>query len=221
MRKVGALLALFAAGAAVSAVGQSYKRFGTPADTPEVTARIMLAGAARCALNDVPSSVRKVLATGPGSKSEAKAVKAMEGVTPKCFAADRGETSPILVRNALAEASYHVEYRRSAPDVSSQTRTPPASFAVAPADAKGTPEEEGAWTMAALANCTVFASSAGVRDLIMVPIGVPEEQQKFDALKPAMGRCMDEKTLAMLTPENFRGYLAAALWRQAQKAGGE
>lgn len=218
MRRAGALIALLAAGAATPALAQSYKKYGTPADTPEVTARILLAGAARCALNDVPSSVRKVLATDPASKSEAKAVKSMESVTPKCFAADRGETNPILVRNALAEASYHVAYRRAAPDVSSQTKTPPASFGVAPADAKGTPEQEGAWMMAALANCTVFASSAGVRDLIMVPIGVPEEQQQFDALKPAMARCMDAKTLAMLTPENFRGYLAAALWRQAEKA---
>jgi len=217
-RLVFSLVALLAAGASGPAPAQSYKHYGAPIDTPEVTARLMLAGAARCALKDVPSSVGKVLATEPASKNEAKAVKSMEAVTPKCFAADRGETDPILVRNALAEASYDAKYQRSAPDVSSQTRTPPDSFGVAAPNEKGTPDQEGAWTLAALANCTVFASSKGARDFIMVPIGVPEEQQQFDALKPAMAKCMNADELKLLTPAIFRGYLAAALWRQAEKA---
>lgn len=196
----------------------AYKNYGAPADTPEVTARIMLARASRCALNDVPSSVRKVLATTPASKAETKAVKSMEGVTPKCFADDRGETPPILVRNALAEASYRTKYLRSAPDVSSQTKTLPDSFGIVGPNERGTSEQEGAWTLAALANCTVFASSQGARGLITVPIGVPEEQQQFDALKPAMSECMKPDQLAVLTPAIFRGYLADALWRQAEKA---
>lgn len=212
-----ALAGTASAAAAQTPAGRNY---GRPVDSPETRANRALRGSTRCALGDAPSSVRKVLETAIGSDDEAKRVKSLIGVARNCYRADWPPFPATAVRNVIAEFFYLDQYRRDAPDLTKVLASPPESFAIVPAGSKGKPEpeQELAWYLAAVANCAVFAGSGPARELIVGPTDVAEEVRRFDALRPAIRRCLPAGGDAQLTPRVFRGFVAQALLTQAETA---
>lgn len=191
--------------------------YGRPLETPENRADFALRGAARCVFVDVPTSARKVLETEIGSADEAKRVKGLAGVSRRCFQPQWPAFQPTAFREALAEASYREQFYRD--DPTPAETTPPASFGVVAVDAKGTPEQEAAWQLAALGNCVVFASPAAAREWVIGPRNVEEETRRFALLKPGIAQCGGPAAVATLTARNFRGAVANALFERARRAG--
>lgn len=213
---IGGFLAV--AGATSTSAQDRFRDFGQPVDNAQTRANGALRSGAQCALLNVAPSVRKVLETTPGSKEEASRTKSMTAVSPECFPRESFTFDSTALHNALAEMTYLSRYGDKEPDLSSLGSEPPASFGVVPAGASGTPAQESTWALAALANCTVFVAPHDVRKLIMGPSDLPEEQTRFDVLKPAIGRCTHDPNMSALTPHLFRGFLANALLTRTQAA---
>ncbi|MES2337440.1 MAG: hypothetical protein V4537_05010 [Pseudomonadota bacterium] len=207
------LNALLAGAALFAALPATAQRYGRPVETVENRAIGALRGSSRCAAAEAPPSARKVLDTQLASDEEKKRVRMLMAVARKCYPASWPDFPPTLVRGAIAESLYLDAHRETKPK--SITGPAPASFGVVPAGTRGTPEQEIAWTLAAVANCVVFADAADVHHLLIGPAAVDEETKRFDALRPAIGRCLPAAQAAVLKPATFRGYLADALYRQA------
>lgn len=207
-----ALLPLIGVATLAAAQDGDRGNYGRPLDTPENRADMMLRFAARCVVEKVPSTARKVLETGIGSDDEAKRVKGLPGVGRECFQPQWPAFPATPFRDAIAEVTYRKAYRTEpvVPDAA-----PPASFAIVPDGTKGTPQQEAAWQLGAIARCTVFAGPHEAHRWIVGPRNVDEEQHRFDALKPAIARCVPPQSAAALTARNFRGPVAAALLARA------
>lgn len=211
MKRVMAALTLLASASPLSA----QQNYGRPIDTAENRAWMALRFSSRCAVSEVPASARKVLDTVIGSADEAKRVKSLVGLARKCYPGQWPAFPSTLVRGAIAESFYIEAYRTNAPTMVAKS-APPVSFGVVPAGTTGTSEQEVSWTLAAVANCIVYADAAGVRHLLLGPANVDEEIRRFDALRPSIGKCVPPAQATVLKPVTFRGYLADALFRQAR-----
>lgn len=207
------LTGIFLAAGAAAQDGDR-RDYGRPLDTPENRGDLAMRFAARCVVDKVPASARKVLDTGIGSDDEVKRVKGLVGVARECFQPQWPAFPPTAFRDAMAEVAYRKAHR-TLPDMASGP--PPASFGVVPADRKGTPQQEAAWTMAAIANCAVFAGSREAHEWVVGPRNVDEEQRRFGLLQPAIGKCVAPGQAAALTARNFRGPVAAALLARADR----
>lgn len=194
--------------------------YGVPAQTPENLARFALRGSSGCALRTAPGTAVKVLTSPIASAAEAKQAKSLRVVARSCYQPQWPDFVSTDVRNAIAEAQYRERYRIMPKVLADTAVSPPASFGVAPAGVTGTPQQDSAWFLAALANCVVFAAGADVHNLIIGPVGVPEEDRRFGVLKPALSRCQPAGS-PVLTSALFRGYLADALWMRVQSGTGK
>lgn len=188
--------------------------YGRPLDTPENRASMMLRFSSACAAREAPPTARKLLATEIGSDAEAKAAKSLHAVGRKCYQAQWPEFSSTAVRNSVAEYFYRERYRMSRP--SPLAGPPPASFGVVPAGATGSPAQEAAWSLAAIARCTVFVDPADAHQLVIGPSNVPEEDRRFALLKPALSKCVAPAQVAGLNARNLRGFVADALLTQIE-----
>ena len=189
------------------------QRYGRPEPTVENRAIMALRGSARCAIGEAPPSARKVLDAPVASDEERKRVRMLIAVARKCYPTTWPDFPPTLVRGAIAETLYLDAHRNETPKPLGGAA--PASFGVVAAGTKGTPEQEVAWTLAAVANCVAFADPAGIHHLLLGPAGVGEETKRFDGLRPAMNKCLPAAQAAVLTPATFRGYLADAMYRRS------
>lgn len=202
------------AGALAAAPQDNLRDYGRPIDTPDNRADMALRGAARCVMGEVPTSARRILATPIASDEEAKRIKALPGVARSCFQLQWPEFPPTAFRNALAEASYRERYFVNDPAPANGV-PPPASFAVSEAGKAGTPAQEVAWQLAAIAKCTVFAGPEDARQFILGPRNVDEEQRRFTVLQASIRKCVPANDVAELTARNFRGFVAYALAERA------
>lgn len=187
------------------------QRYGRPAPTVENRAILALRGSARCAVGEAPPSARKILETQVASDEEKKRVKMLIAVARKCYPTTWPEFSPTLVRGAIAESLYLDAHRNASPK--SASGPAPSTFGVVPAGTPGTADQEVAWTLAAVANCVVFADAADVHHLLLGPAAVDEEMLRFEKLRPSMELCLPGSQNTKLTPATFRGYLAESLYR--------
>ena len=198
----------------VSAQDGDRRDYGRPIQSPENLGDQAMRSAARCVVDKVPGSARKVLDTDIGSDEEAKRVKGLVGVGRECFQPQWPAFPPTAFRDAMAEVTYRKAHRT---EPANPAGALPASFGVVPADRKGTPAQEAAWGMAAIANCAVYAGPHEAHEWIVGPRNVDEEQRRFALLQPAIGRCVAPGQAAVLTARNFRGPVAAALLARADK----
>ena len=215
MRRLAIVAAMVVGASNASAQDGDRRDFGRPLDTPENRADFALRSAARCAVDKVPASARKVLDTGIGSIEEAKGVKALTSVARECFQPQWPAFPATPFRDAMAEVTYR-KANRTEPVI--PTAEPPASFAVVSADQKGSPVQEVSWQLAAIAACTVFAGGHEAHEWIIGPRSVEEENRRFDAVKPAIAKCVSPNVSASLTARNFRGPVAAALLARSERA---
>ena len=207
------------AASAVATAQSNTTDYGRPADTPENRTDGALRRAASCVNNRVPNSARKVLETPIASKDESKRAKALLGVARECFGLGWPDFQPTAFRNALAESAYRASYmlRDPAPR-GSGPKNLPASFGVAPAGQEGTPEQQAAWQLAAIARCVVFVGPEDSRQLILGPRNVPEEERRFALLRAAMEQCIGADSAGLLTARTFRGFVASALIERVNAA---
>jgi hypothetical protein len=213
---VAAALAVVAA-APAAVLAQDGGNYGRPEQTPENMVRFALFRFSFCAMKKSAMTADKLLSTDIGSDEEAKLVKSLRTTARDCYS-DWPGFSPTEVHNSMAEIRYHTEFKSAPVPVVGANEKPPASFTVPGAKDKGTPEQEVAWYLGALANCITFADVPGAHRLVMGPFGVPEETKRFDALKPAIAKCSGQETVAGLTPRLLRGYLAESLLVRMRRA---
>lgn len=213
MRSAWASIAVGATGILLTCVvpAAAVQRYGRPVESVETRAIMALRGSARCATNDTPSSARKLLDTAIASDEEDKRAKSLMAVARKCYPTNWPAFPSTMIRGSVAEALYLEAHRTAVPKAPSAPA--PATFGVVPPGTKGTPEQEIAWTLAAVANCVVYGDVAGVHDFLIGPVAVDEEGKRFAALRPALERCLPAQQARVLTPPTFRGYLADAMYR--------
>lgn len=207
------LIFLATIGTPGAAVAQS-GNYGRPLDTPENRASGILRFSSACAAREAPPTARKLLASEIGSLAEAKAAKALRGVARKCYQAQWSEFPSVAVRNGVAEYLYREGHNHSRPAAS--VGTPPATFAVVRPGTTGTPAQEAAWSLAAIARCIVFVDAPGAHDLVIGPASVPEEDRRFGLLKPALMRCTSSQNADLLNARTLRGFIADALLTQTE-----
>lgn len=198
--------------AAMPAAAQ--RDYGRPVDSPETRAMRALRGSAACAVDTAPASARKVLESDVASLEEAKRVKSLIAVARKCYPQTWPDFPPSLVRGALAERLYLSSNQSRGPGAT--PAAPPASFGVVALGTRGTADQETAWTLAAVANCVVFADARAAHELLLVPAAVDEETRRFDTLRPALDKCLAADQAKVLKAATFRGYLADALYRRTR-----
>ena len=208
------VLGALAIASAAAAQDGDRRDYGRPIDSPENRADLTMRFAARCVIDKVPASARKVLATRIGSDDEAKRVKGLPGVARECFQPQWPAFPPTAFRDAMAEVTYRKAYRD---EPAAGDQPAPASFGVVADGEKGSPQQESSWALAAIANCAVFAGPHEARQWIIGPRNVDEEQRRFEAMRPALARCVSPQSAAVLTARNFRGPVAAALLARAEK----
>ncbi|WP_375399065.1 hypothetical protein [uncultured Sphingomonas sp.] len=211
MRATASLVVLLAICSPALAQRDDNERFGRPLMTPDNLADMSLGRFAFCAEARAQATAAKVLQTRLASDEEAKQVRKLAAVNRECSPLYPMPFTPTAVRNALATIAYRRNHKSGdVPPPTPAGTPPPASFAVVPADANGTDQQQGAWYLGAIANCVVFVDPPAVHRLVTGPIDVPEEDKRFAALVPAIGRCSPSDTSG-LTVRRFRGYLANAL----------
>jgi hypothetical protein len=208
----------------IGAIGQiasaqnNSRDYGRPVDSPENRADAVVLRAAYCTTMKASASARHIVEAEIGSEDEAKQVRKLPGVVRECFDIKWPDFPPTTFRNALAEVAYRASYSVNDPDPPVAGAAPPASFGVVPPGKKGTPEQEVAWQLAAIANCAVFVRPNQARQLILGPRNVDEEQRRFTAFLPALKQCVAAEDASVLTARNFRGFVANALLERTRRA---
>ncbi len=215
--KMGWTIAAAIMVSASSAVAQrDTGQYGRPEQTPENMRRFAVVGSSFCANKNASATVGKIIASPIGSTEEAKLVKSLRAVARQCYQPQWPSFPATEVRNALAQIEYR-EHFKDVPAATPPGTKPPETFRVAPTDAKGTPEQESAWYLGALANCVVFVDAPGAHNLVIGPAGVPEEGKRFEKLQPALAQCGPPSGIPGLTGVVLRGFLADALLARAAR----
>jgi hypothetical protein len=168
-----------------------------------------------CAEQESPSALRKLMETELASKEEEKQVSRMQSLARRC-AGEFPKLMPLLVRNVSAILLYDEEFKRKAPQEPANPLPLPGSFAVVPADRKGTDAQQNIWYVAGVANCAAWVNPGLAREMVLADPDPKSEEEAFAALKPALDQCLPAGAAFPIRPIEFRGILAEQLLKRSR-----
>jgi hypothetical protein len=169
-------------------------------------------GMGYCAVRWDPTDARKLLATPPGSKEEAKVIRSL--AAERCQIVGLGlpflEYDRQLLRGVIAEAVLDdTRNKKGAVDAAV------APFGSLSADAIGALDEKGKASLAGLdfAQCIVAASPDGVKALLNTNPTWDTQDKAIEQLQPYLGPCLPKGAEVSFSRLVLRGLLAEAAYR--------
>jgi hypothetical protein len=164
-----------------------------------------------CAARHNPASARKLFATPPGSKEEAKLIRLLG--SEHCLPVGPGlpylDSERQLLRGVIAEAVLDQSRKKKAVDPAL------APFGYLSADAIASLDAKGQASLAGLdfAQCVVAASPAGVKALLDTNPTWDTQGKAIQQLQPYLGPCLPKGAQVSFSHLVLRGLLAEATYR--------
>ena len=164
-----------------------------------------------CAVRQDPASARKLFATPPGSKEEAKLIRSLG--SQQCGLVGIGlpylESNRQLMRGVIAEAVLDQSRKKKAVDPAVAPFGNLSPDAIVSLDAKGQASLIGL----DFAQCLVAASPAGVKALLNTNPTWGTQDKAIQQLQPYLGPCLPKGAEVNFSKLVLRGLLAEATYR--------